>query len=752
MRRARCAAASLLAVAGLSAGLQAQRPADRHQLERLRDSLAATTDSAALTAAARLSMVSSDSEAQALGQLRRGFFELRLAELGNTRRYRRAESAFNASARLEPSWPYPPFGRALAKYGISQALEAEPLELGTQVGMGALDDAVTALTAALAADPSFAPALGAMGRFAQRFRRPDFWQRSLMAARRADSTARRRPEVLLALGRLEREAGSPDSAAAAFAAYLAAGGNRGLGLLELARTRLAAGGPGGDSAYYAGAADDDTLAVRGYRNDIAVMLANDELAAFDTTRGAERAAWLRNFWTDRDRLDLRSPGERLPEHYRRLAYARRNFGLTVTRRYYPIGCIYRSGSMDFDDRGIIYIRQGEPTVRLKTYLFQIMPNESWRYARADGDLLFHFGAPSAVDDYRLFSSVLELFGACRPETRQLDASQAVTVSDMYLSRQTLSPMYARLSAWAGTIAGAELAREEARIGAASIAVGTRTDAYERGFARALPAAISLAAVGREGSRTLVHVIYGLGGEGLTGMLQNGSWRYPVRLRFVAFDSAGRVVASADTAVILTTDAAVPARAMLFGRFALPVPPGRWRYRLSLQQGDSSGVVTPRDTLSVGRYDGPLSMSDPVLGWRPIALNWARGADTVFFSPFHRYFGATELELYYEVYGMPSGAAYQTDVLVAEKKGTRAGPAGVRLRFGGVAGEGVTSGRRTLDLRQFKPGAYWLDLVVTDATGHQVRRRTWFEVKPAAKAPGQAITPLADPAAPRPPSR
>ncbi|MGE5092915.1 MAG: GWxTD domain-containing protein, partial [Bacillota bacterium] len=455
------AAAGALLAAAQPVRAPAQSPADRASLEQFREALAGVTDTASLDASLRVQPAASDTVSLALARLRRGFVELRLAELGNARRYDRADAAFREATRLEPEWPWPYLGRALAKYGIAEVRRAEPLELGTQVGYGALDDAVKALTDALARDPGFEPALAALGRISERFTRPDFWQRSLAAVRSADAAARANPDVLLALGRMERAAGSPDSAAAAFEAYLARGGRHGLGLLELARTRLAHHLPGGDSAYYAGAADDDTLSVRGYRNDIAVMLADSQLAGFDSARGEGRAEFLRRFWSDRDRLELRSPGERLPEHYRRLDYARKNFGLTVNRRFYPIGCVYRSGSMDFDDRGIIYIRQGEPTVRLRTYLFQIMPNESWRYDRADGNLLFHFGAPGVPDDYRLFSSVLELFGACRPDTRDLTETLAVTASDMYLSRQTLSPMYAKLGLWTGTIAGGRLAQEEA---------------------------------------------------------------------------------------------------------------------------------------------------------------------------------------------------------------------------------------------------------------------------------------------------
>lgn len=720
----------LAALLGLwETGLGAQEPAQRAALEQFRDSLARVTDTTALGARSPVSNASADSAAAALAQLRRGLLALRLGELGNARSWRRAEAAFNAARDLEPDWPWPRFGRALAKLGLSDAQRADPLELGLWVGVGALDDAVTGLTDALALDPSFEPALAELDHTLERLHRPDYWERGLAALRRAGARNRQRPAILLGLGRLEREVGSADSALVAFHAYLAAGGLPGLGRLEIARTRLANGLPGGDTAYYAGAAYDDSLTVREYRNDIAVILTDSQLVAFDQVRGADRAAYLHRFWEDRDRLDLRQPGERLAEHYRRLAYARKNFGLTLTRRIYVVGCVYRTGSLDFDDRGVIWIRQGEPTHRVRTYLFGIMPNESWRYARPDGDLIFHFGAGIGVDDYRVLSSVVDIFGKCAIAPN----GTPVSVAEVYSSRAELDPMYAKLATWLGTSAGRSLAIEERRAGEASIAFALGTDSHERRFAHPLDAAISVATVGQEGNRSLVHVVYGIPGERLTGSSVNGNWQYPVTLRFTAYDAGNHVVASADTGIILFTPAAVAAGSMLFGRFAVPVPAGHWHYRLSLQQGDSTGVVTPRDSLVVPRFDAGLVMSDPVLGWRRISLTWDRGADTVFFSPFHSYFGATELELYYEVYGMTPGSTYQTDLLVSDKKGDRVGSAHVNVRFGGVAGEGVTSGRRTLDLQQFKPGQYWLELVVTDAAGRRQQRRTWFEVKPTPRS-------------------
>src|SRR6185312_13282717 len=171
------------------------------------------------------------------------------------------------------------------------------------------------------------------------------------------------PEVLLARGRVEREVGDGDSALAAFRGYLAKGSNHSLGQLELARTLFLLGRFDGMQPYYEGAASDDSTTVASYRTDLATIASDSVLREFDNAHGAQRATYLRHFWSSRDRIELRADGERLREHYRRIFYARKNFQLTSNNRHYDIVERYRSGSRDFDDRGVIYIRHGEPTSR-----------------------------------------------------------------------------------------------------------------------------------------------------------------------------------------------------------------------------------------------------------------------------------------------------------------------------------------------------------------------------------------------------
>ena len=192
------------------------------------------------------------------------------------------------------------------------------LNLGSRVGLGALARSATSYLRALDGNVRFVPAALALAEVelalldTARLRNARDALRLVSAA-----VAPGPPDLLLALGRVERAAGSLDSAAIAFERYLLTGPNRAVGLLELARTRLALGGADGDAPYYEGAALDDPEATAGYRADLQLVASDSVLRELDRLKGRTRAAYLHRFWTDRDHLELRPEGERLREHYRR---------------------------------------------------------------------------------------------------------------------------------------------------------------------------------------------------------------------------------------------------------------------------------------------------------------------------------------------------------------------------------------------------------------------------------------------------
>ena len=694
----------------------AQSTADRLALRQLRDTLAALQDVPLL----RGRQHALERATEPLAQLRLALVGIRLAELGAQADAKAAIEPARRVTRARPDWPWGWYVLGLAETQRAAWEQGNTLNLGSRVGVKTLDRAIGRDRQAITADPAFVPAALHLAELTLSLRDTALFGPARDDLRLASAASPREPLVLLARGRLERAADQADSAEAIFERYVWAGGDRALGLLELARTRLGRGDAAGEGAYYAGAAVDDSVAVAGYRADLGPIAADSELAAFDRTRGAERAEFLRRFWADRDGLEMRAEGERLREHYRRLQHARRHFALTVSRRFYGDADAYRDGGTEIDDRGVIYVRHGEPTERLKPFVYGLMPNESWRYARAEGDLLFHFSAgydPSSggdLYDYRLVESVLDLRGAEEAPPDQL-----------LLSRQTLSPLYARMLNW-GRFGAAEAASEERGIGSASIAFGTTTDSYELAFVHPLAAVADLVAIGRDSAGPAAQLVFAVAGTNLHGTPSGDGVRYAVRVRFVAIDAHGTPFGIRDTTYLFQVAHALERQDWLLQRLQVPLPPGRWDWRAAIQSGDSAGVVLPHDSVRVASANGRLALSDLALGVADAAARWpVAPGDTVLLTPFDLFRPGADLELYYEVAQTEPGRSYRHEITVYRLKDARRPDrrrAEVTLGFDERAASPLTRSHRTLQLGRLRPGTYLVEVRVVAAGGSEPATR------------------------------
>jgi GWxTD domain-containing protein len=751
----------LFALTVCSTPLLAQTPADRAELERFRDSLGATSDSSGLLGLEKRMIDSTKVDRNnGLLHLKLGFISLRLGELGGQSHYDDAASEFQWAIDLQPGWPYSWYGMGLAEYGVGDSQVSFVTGLKTMLGKDALTRSAVAFAKSAEVDPSFVRGLVDLSNTALRQRVNIKLGVALEALRRAAKTsAGADPQVMLARGRVEREVGDGDSALAAFQGYLDRGADRALGLLEVARTRFLLGRFDGGTPYYQGAAIDDSAAVAGYRADLATIGSDSVLREFDQQQGIRRAKYLQRFWDQRDRTELRSPGERLREHYRRLFYARKNFQLVSTSRHYDIVERFRSGSRDFDDRGVIYLRHGEPTQRATYAAPGLEPNESWRYSRPDGDLIFHFIAREDVQDFKLVESLFDVLGfsdAVKLQGTYYGVSDNDMAEQLMLSREQLAPIYRRLQG-AGHMSSGRYQTEERRVGQESIALGTTSDSYELRFSKELKARWEVLGVGHDSSSHQVQVAYAIAGSSLEPVTVTRGYLYSVRLRFMATDSRGQVVASVDTTRHFVAPAPVPPNEHLVGRVAMPVPAGELQYRLALQQGEAAGVSIPRDSVRVGPVSSAsLGLSDLVLGSRSANLSWRRSSnDTVLFNPLRTYRRSEEMELYYEIEGMRP-IPYTVELTVRKnggggglfKKIFGGGGAALRLKFEEQATTTTVNTHRTLKLDRLKPGNYVLEVVVTDAEGRKDRRSQGFQVveekntaqrNPAPDRPAEAET-------------
>ena len=690
---------------GAVTGAQGQNRHERLSIARFRDSLGVASDPERLDGLAHQIAAVARSQNDALFALRHGFTCLRLAALGHVRRARDAESSFDMARSLQPDWPLAWYGRGLAKLALARWQLDTPENLSFRVGVGALEDAFESFTKATELDPTLEPALLELAPVAFRLRSPKFLAQARTAFRRARlSGLGTQADVFLWWGRLERRGGNPDSSVAAFQAYLAHGGLSGLGLLELARTQLAHGLEGGARSYFAGAVFDAHPGVREYRADLELIADNTELAAFDRVRGPDRVAMLEEFWTRRDHRELRAKGERLREHYVRTHFARAHFYLENTRRHYWHAEPYRSGSEEFDDRAIIYIRHGQPTQRITPFVYALTANESWRYSRPDGDLFFHFTVQEDLRDYRLASSVFDL-----------KSTGGTPQDQLIMSRQPISPLYTKLGTW-GRFGRAKLVAREREIGETSIVFGTTSDTHELRFNDSLGIRTKVLAVGQVGRQALVHLAFALQGMHPSSNATGVGSRYPVRVRFAAFADNGRRVAWVDSSYVAT--GTVSDSGLVLGRVAVPVPRGTWRYRLAIQNGEDRGALLPWDSLTIGRFDGGvLQVSDLMLGTVAVPLSWnPTPRDTAFIAPTSEFPQGSRVELYYEVYGLDPGEIYHTALEFTQTRSV------LRFEFEEQAKSHVTRVRRTLDLQGLEPGEYRLELEVVD--GRRRRHRTW----------------------------
>ncbi len=130
--------------------------------------------------------------------------------------------------------------------------------------------------------------------------------------------------------------------------------------------------------------------------EIKTIASPAEVAAFDRIYELEGyRSFFRTFWASRDPMPAAAYNARMAEHYRRLRIAEQSFlfngfrswfrsAFTHDETYFP--ATYELSS-DFNDRGIIFMRHGEPDD------YTIGEANSWLYN--DSLLVFHF-APTCI--------------------------------------------------------------------------------------------------------------------------------------------------------------------------------------------------------------------------------------------------------------------------------------------------------------------------------------------------------------------
>ncbi len=774
MRSARRLAVAAALLAPLPS-LRAQTPAARAALGAYRDSLTAITEAttlapvlAAATRAARAD------GADPVGQARLGVTLLRQAAFDSSRAVLDAAgAAFDEAAYRAPRTPYPWYGLALVKVELSRRGAVPKAAMHQALGEYYDRAALVALSRSIDADPTFAPAASTLAELLLGAGELEL-EPAVRQAVRTAVAAHAGADPYLALGRMYRGLDNRDSALVAFRAYLGAGGDPGLGRLEEARAYRDLDRP--DSAvaeYLAGAEQAGAVGRAAYRGDLGWVAGVHELDALDSLPAADFGTWVADFWARRDAKALRAHGEVISEHLRRWLYIHRSFRLVGRREgaqfsddpgagaeltapeltgpdnpdfaFFTPGlynALDEGGKRVVDDRGVVYIRQGEPDHRVAAHSSDsgsagkhgcFGANESWQYALPTGALVLHFcgsrrlglTAPTTL------VSMLPLESAMLSARGDFDGryQQMAFALDALADRARLNKAGGMPTGVASAISP-ELVRIVERDTRHDMAVGLHTDSYVQRFDRSLQPIVQLYAAGTpapDNARLLA--VFALPGERLVPQVRAGlsGVVYPVSIRTIAVGPDGLDVLRRDTTRYFRAADTLRAGAYLTGLLELPLPAGSHDVRLLFTQpGSTAAAAAGRDAMTIGT-PGRLAVSDIISGSTGGGLVWNHDGERVLLNPLDVYSRTATMELYYELSGLVPGRSYRTTLALTGRTG--AAGDGVQAAFTETAGAVVQQLRRALALKTLKGGSYRLVLTIEDTlTGATVRRERRVNVR------------------------
>ena len=692
--------------------LSGQSVDERRQIDAFRDTLQMVTDTMALRERQALILrAAARSRSEPFFHLYLGTLSLRLGELGGAPHLDESAAEFRWAARLEPAWSYAWFGAGSAELALAARLElgAESPRLES-LARQAYSRGAQAFARALALEPSLTARLEVLARRALRDGRRER-AIALREALEAFGGTTRPPERLLILGRVQRELGESGSIAT-FTAYLRSGHNRGLAQLELGRTQLSFGDPSGALRYLASASENDSATTAELRSDLALIAGDAELAEFDRRSGTARVDFLRRFWTGRDRLGLRGDGDRLVEHVRRLGIAR--------VKYLVFG---EDGLARLDDRGRVYLRHGDPDDLVSLAAPGVVPNESWRYRRdrrAGGPLVLHFVALHNPRDFRLVESVWDIPTGRTGRAQGQAASSLLPPerAELFRSRAALSPVYREAPTRRAQLR--ELEQRERMLGRRSMLLALASDAYPLHVPVGADLWGQVLVTGGGGTSAVLQVVF-LAAPSFRALPRTA------RFRLIALDTAGHVVASADSNIALDSKGT--------GRLTIPVRPGRLITHTVLQL-PQVGLDLGIDTVWVpAQGSGDLGLGTLLVGSDSgsVAVPLASGGEfpLATTNQFPRH---STLKLGAEVFGLAvaervelqvlaspdseSGAARWRSIRLAE-----ADRQATRDRSRGT----IAMWRASIALRDLTPGRYRIAVIARTGAGRTARQEVRVEV-------------------------
>jgi hypothetical protein len=255
-------------------------------------------------------------------------------------------------------------------------------------------------------------------------------------------------------------------------------------------------------------------------------------------------------------------------------------------------------------------------------------------------------------------------------------------------------------------------------------------------ARPLPFFYDLYTFRGQADSTTVVASFAVSAGRLEQEVFDGAVRYRFDVTLVLADTALRAVSRTDDSVFVGVTRPLASEHLLYTHIEVQAPPSR----STLQRVIMSDATTPGvgqlygSSFAIPDYRGNhLMLSDIALGQPGARAGWKRGAATLALLPTSQ-FPASAFDVYYEIYNLPYGHPYVTEIAVEDADRSGAAAAGdrrpVRIRFSGESAarpDGSLPELRRVET-SLANGHYRITVRVRDVvTGQTVSRSRLFNV-------------------------
>lgn len=276
----------------------------------------------------------------------------------------------------------------------------------------------------------------------------------------------------------------------------------------------------------------------------------------------------------------------------------------------------------------------------------------------------------------------------------------------------------------------------------------------RGSVRPLPFFYDLYTFRAEGGRTTVVAVFGVEAGELETKRVGDNNRYRFSVTLLLADTALRSVTNRHDRVFVDLPRRLHDEHLLYTHIEVQAPPSRdirqLVYMIDATEAGSGQVYWKY--IRIPDYSGAeLMLSDVALGQPDAQIGWERGGATLGLLPTRR-LPSRAFEVYYEIYNLPAGNPYTTEITVERVAGSSSETAEdrepIRLRF---AGESTAAADGTLpELRRVGPrfakGSYRITVTIEDlTTGKTASRSRTFEVQTSGRGatmvPALQVAPL-----------